>query len=1027
MSLFLALALHARAADGLPLWTNRFDGWRNAIDSPDAVGVDDNGTIFVSGDTYGSFSPNRWATLAYSAAGFPLWTNYYRPPEIGSGAYVRALVLDSIGNVFVIGTSYSAGYNNPKYTTVKYSGAGVPLWTNHYDAISNCFVLATAVDTSNNVFITGYSSTDPNCATVAYSNSGIPLWTNRFSASTNSGSRPVAIVANENGSVFISGRHSTNSAVGDDIVTIAYSNTGTPLWTNFYYKAAGKSAYPKAMAIDKNGNIIVTGSSYNGNETGTDFLTISYSETGVPLWTNLFNGLVSSNCGDVPLAVGVNSNGNVYVSGLSTTTDNYRHRDYSIVVYSSTGVPLWTNSYNRPGFGYDDSTVMAVDNCGNVFVTEHLAGFAYVTFRFSGADVPVWTNYFNGPTSQGGNPKGIAIASDGSVIVVGLTTGSDGSIDYATTKYSSEGVPLWTNFYAAPANADDDARALAVDSSGSVVVSGYTMNDRTYRDYETVKYSSSGVPLWTNFYDGPASGYDEVTAVALDSSGNVFVTGVSYGIGSQDYATLKYSSAGVPLWTNRYNGVGNYSDYANALAVDVNGSAFVTGYSWNGSNNDYVTIKYSSAGPPIWTNRYNGAGNDYASALAVDVSGDVFVTGWSYASGGANPDYTTIKYSGAGVPLWTNRYNGPGNYDDYARAVTVDINGNVIVTGKSYGSGSSYDYATIKYSSAGALLWVKRYNGLGNSDDSVCAVVTDINGNVFVTGSSIGGGGFYDYATVKYSSAGVPSWTNHYSGLENYADIASGIAVDGGGNVFVTGYSTNSVNGNEYVTIKYSDGGVPLWTNRYNGSGNTNDYANAIAVDSGGNAFVTGRSWSGSSYDYTTVKYAAPDSAAIIIAQPHNQAVLNEANATFTTTAAGSPALAYQWFFGGNALPGATNSTLTFTNVARTNSGFYSVTVTNAYGSVASSNALLLVRASQRILPLTQLGDDRYKISFADFDGGLLFDWDLSSLEVQGSTNMSSTNWVTLTNALVISNGVGQVEFLVTNTPPQQFYRIRMR
>src|SRR6185295_5092027 len=99
-------------------------------------------------------------------------------------------------------------------------------------------------------------------------------------------------------------------------------------------------------------------------------------------------------------------------------------------------------------------------------------------------------------------------------------------------------------------------------------------------------------------------------------------------------------------------------------------------------------------------NRYNGPGNssdssDYAKAVAVDASGNVFVTGSSVGSAG-NDDYATIAYSGAGVPLWTNRYDGPGNYSDIANAVAVDASGNVFVTGSSVGSG--YDYATIAYS-----------------------------------------------------------------------------------------------------------------------------------------------------------------------------------------------------------------------------------------------------------------------------------------------------------------------------------------
>ncbi|MBI5773296.1 MAG: immunoglobulin domain-containing protein [Verrucomicrobia bacterium] len=177
---------------------------------------------------------------------------------------------------------------------------------------------------------------------------------------------------------------------------------------------------------------------------------------------------------------------------------------------------------------------------------------------------------------------------------------------------------------------------------------------------------------------------------------------------------------------------------------------------------------------------------------------------------------------------------------------------------------------------------------------------------------------------------------------------------------------------------------------------------------------------------------SAPPAMLTVVGQPNitvaptNLMVVAGNTAMFSVTAAGG-ALNYKWLFRSNALADATNDTLVLASVARTNSGYYSVTVTNLAGSVTSSNALLRVLAPQRILPLTALGGDRYQISFADFDGGPLFDWDLNSLEVQGSTNTSSTNWVTLTNALVISNGVGQVEFLVTNAPPQQFYRIRMR
>jgi hypothetical protein len=154
--------------------------------------------------------------------------------------------------------------------------------------------------------------------------------------------------------------------------------------------------------------------------------------------------------------------------------------------------------------------------------------------------------------------------------------------------------------------------------------------------------------------------------------------------------------------------------------------------------------------------RYNGPANGSDAAASVAVSPDsskVFVTGKSPGTTSFD-DYATVGYNAAtGAPLWTRRYNGPGNGADAAAWVTAN-GSKVFVTGKSRGSTTSDDYATIAYNPAtGAPLWAKRHNGPGNGVDGARAVAASPDGSkVFVTGGSTGSGTFQDYGTIAYQA-----------------------------------------------------------------------------------------------------------------------------------------------------------------------------------------------------------------------------------------------------------------------------------
>jgi len=412
----------------------------------------------------------------------------------------------------------------------------------------------------------------------------------------------------------------------------------------------------------------------------------------------------------------------------------------------------------------------------------------------------------------------------------------------------------WVTFYNYSGNSLDIAKSIGVDNWGNVFVTGYS---GTFNDYATLKYNSSGVQQWVQRYNGSGNNNDRGISLVVDDSGNVYVTGYSYegSITFIDYSTIKYNSAGIQQWIQKYNGPISGNDEPRSIAIDKLGNVYVTGISDGmGSMLDYATIKYNSAGVLQWVQRFNGLENedDEVYSIAIDSFSNVFVTGSCNNNG--TDVYATIKYTSSGVQQWVRIYDVPGSY---AQSISVDNTGNSYVTGYSYGSGSGFDYTTLKYNSSGVQQWVQRYNGLANGEDEAYALVLDNSDNVYVTGRSFVNGTYFDYTTIKYNSAGIQQWIQIYNGPGEGYDAAYSITTDSLGNIYLTGYSRGNGTGDDYATIKYNSSGVQQWVQRYNGPGNSHDAAYSIATDNSGNVYVTGYCYGfGTGYDYGTIKYS---------------------------------------------------------------------------------------------------------------------------------------------------------------------------
>lgn len=426
------------------------------------------------------------------------------------------------------------------------------------------------------------------------------------------------------------------------------------------------------------------------------------------------------------------------------------------------------------------------------------------------AQTPQWVSRYNGPLDSIDFLSDMKMDNSGNIIVTGYSIGAGTDYDWATIKYNSSGVQQWVTRFNGNANGADDAYTLTVDASGYIYVTGFSSQGGNNYDMCTIKYNSAGIQQWGALYNGPGNYIDVGYAIAVDLSGNVYVAGRSYGIGSVfDIVLIKYNSSGVTQWVARVNGPGNSNDEILSMVVDASSNIYVTGsISGSGTGTDFFTAKYASSGGQSWSQTYNGSGSgdDEAYSVAVGDSGNVFVTGYSLGSGTGN-DWATIKYNSFGVQQWVQRYNGPsGNGPDYSNTVKLDNLSNIYVCGYSTGAGTSSDMTVIKYNSSGTQQWVSRYNGPGNYTDIAYSLVLDNSYNVYITGFSDGGGFNLDYATIKYNSAGVQQWVARYNGPGNGGDRGLVVALDSALNVVVAGYSCGnpSPSSYDYCTIKYS-------------------------------------------------------------------------------------------------------------------------------------------------------------------------------------------------------------------------------
>jgi hypothetical protein len=414
-------------------------------------------------------------------------------------------------------------------------------------------------------------------------------WAARYNGPKNYLDGATDLTIGPSGNIYVTGK-SYGNGTGTDYDTVAYDPEGNLLWSARYHGTGqwGDTAF--AITTDSSENVYVTGTSHSATN-HYDIVTISYDSFGNERWIARYDG-PAQNDGDRAFVITTDSSGNVYVAGESggTRTDNY-----VTIKYDSFGNEIWVARYN----GSETSTshrawAIAVDSSGNVYVSGEgwygTWGGAVVKYDPFGNEV--WVRTYDVGGVYGG--QGLAVELSGCVYVSAGST---------TIKYVSEGNVIWSSEYTGLGDGWLIGTSLALDLVGNVYVSGYGKSLGANNDYLTVKYDQDGNELWWVSYNGPGNNIDRALDMVLDTLGNVYVAGRSTGSnGFDDCAAIAYDLNGNELWVARYNGPGNQRDGISSIAIDSIGNIYVTGKSDVGpSQSSYVTIKYSRKEPVLKT------------------------------------------------------------------------------------------------------------------------------------------------------------------------------------------------------------------------------------------------------------------------------------------------------------------------------------------------------------------------------------------------------------------------------------------
>ncbi|MBN1537259.1 MAG: SBBP repeat-containing protein [Anaerolineales bacterium] len=751
--------IHQNISIPIALWASGYNGPNDTIDILQSMTGDSTGNIYVTGysQVEGTFQYNC-TTIKYNTKGTQQWVGTYDGPgyDWGNGVWsytdiCNDIAVDDDGYVYVTGYSYSS--QNIDYITIRYTPGGILDWeqryTNH-DANTVDKAYHLLVD-DNYVYVTGIidEGNNPGILTITYDHSG-----NFVRERLHEGTIPHDFTIDEDGNLYIFAEPKFR--------IIKYAANGDKLWSADY-DTGGKSATPSAMAVDTAGNVFIT-----GKIESQGIVTVKYDENGIYKWMKQYYILHTAEASDIA----VDNEGNIIITGyawVSPSTEN----DIVTIKYDTNGNVIWQQIFDASV--RDTVTQLVVDQNNNIYIMGQSWGWEYHVIKYNDNGELIF-RYHHSEEMADLSPNKIALDYQGNIIIGGLYQN-----DYIVIKYPP--VP--------PVVLSVEDTITSEDNSPGEVKIRVSRPDYVYYPI-SFSYSTK---------DGSAiAGSDYVT-----STGQKTMMSGEF----QKFITI-------PLINNE---IDEETETFSVTLDNITNATLI-------KREIHITVYDGDKNRISWIRRFNGAEDDNPEGLAIDDADNIYVV--ANINEFSNYLMALVKYDTNGNQLWSR------NYPAFAKSLIIDNKGNPVVVGRD----GYLNCLVIKYNPDGTEAWVNSYENHKKSYDFCNSVRTDSLNNIVAVGNAQTYSNFeqrpiFDYLTLKYNENGVLLWSRINGALLTEDDVAQKVIVDKQKNIYVAGYSTNSVS-KPITVLKYNPDGILLWKTDINPNANNN----VVEMSMGNNGII---------------------------------------------------------------------------------------------------------------------------------------------------------------------------------------------